>query len=196
MKLTLRQYQEFSLIEEPNEEDLLRCFCGLSISEINKLSLDKFNSLVESVSLEINKESNYTPTFILNGVEYGFIPNLNEISYGENKDLTSYVNDWSTMHKAMAVAYRPITYKKGDKYLIEKYEGTSKTSDIMLDAPFHVVAGMIVFFWNLTSDLLSFIPNYLEKEMEKTNRQDLIKNGEAIERCIYLLKATLPSSKR
>jgi hypothetical protein len=199
MRLTLKQYQEFNSIEDPSEEDLLRCFVGLSVNKINELSLDKFNNLVNSINLEINKEVELSPRFVLNGVEYGFIPNLDEISYGENKDLTSYVSDWSTMHKAMAVAYRPVTQKNGNKYLIEKYEGTGSRSDIMLDAPFHIVAGMVVFFWNLTNDLLGCIPNYLEKEMKEmkeTKDHYLTKNGEAIEKCISSLKATLPSLKR
>ena len=194
--MTLRQYKEFNSIEDPTEEDLLRCFSNLSSYEISDLSLDEFNKKVEDINSKLNKDYPLAPRFILNGVEYGFIPNIDEITYGENKDLTSYVGSWDTMHRAMAVAYRPIEFSSGKKYLIQKYRGTSETADVMLDAPFEVVAGMLVFFYTLTNDLLSSIPNYLQEEMTKKDNQHLVKNGQAIENYISSLKEILPSSTK
>ena len=51
-------------------------------------------------------------------VEFGFIPKLDNISLGEFVDLDSYMSDWDNMHKAMAVLYRPVTFRK--KYVFNR----------------------------------------------------------------------------
>ena len=139
------------------------------------------------------QEQKHSLRFNLNGLEFGFIPNLDEITYGENKDVTAYLNDWQKMHKAMAVLYRPIINKFGKKYLIEEYEGSHKHSELMKSMPLGVVMGSLVFFCNLTNELLKAIPSLLEKEMQKeqTTKVILQENGEAIRNYIQSLKEIL-----
>jgi hypothetical protein len=97
------------------------------------------------------------------------------------------------MHKAMAVLYRPITQTQKGKYLIQEYNGTREYSELMKQMPLSVVMGAMVFFYNLTNELLNHIPSYLEREMEKEQMKGVIsdENGEAIKKSIHLLKATL-----
>ena len=121
-----------------------------------------------------------------------------DITYGENKDVTSYINEWGNMHKAMAVLFRPIKQKQGHKYLIEEYEGSHKYSEVMKQMPLSVVLGAMVFFYNLTNELLNYIPSYLEKELlkEQTIGQISQENGEVIQNYIHLLKETLRDLKK
>ena len=139
------------------------------------------------------QKHDFIPKFKMSGNEYGFIPNLDEITYGENKDVTAYINDWETMHKAMAVLFRPVKQKQRDKYIIEDYEGSHKYSEVMKDMPLDIVMGAMVFFYNLTNVLLKSIPSFLEKEMKKEQMQGVIspENGEAIQNSILLLRQTL-----
>jgi hypothetical protein len=196
--IPLKNYQAFSLIEEPSIEDYIKCLLGINETQLKKLKSNQ----VDTIELHLNNLLSETPrfkqTFKLNGTTFGFIPNLDDITYGENKDLTTYVNDYATMHKAMAVAYRPIIQKQGSKYRIEEYEGSHKYSELMKDAPLDVVMGMLVFFYNLTSDLLKAIPNYLQKvatqEMKTGNLS--VENGEVIAKYTHLLKATLEDLMR
>lgn len=190
--ITLGQYQEFLKIEEPTEEDILMVFLNLDLKGIGKiksLDVDKYAAHITSL---FQKESEFQMKFDLMGLQFGFIPNLDEITYGENKDVTTYINDWQTMHKAMSVLYRPIINKLGKKYLIEEYEGSHKYSESMKDMPLGVVMGSMVFFYNLTNDLLKVIPSYLENLTEKEQTTGLIsaENGEVIKKYIYSLKQT------
>ena len=124
--ITLEQYQRFTKIEEPTEEQILTTFLDISVEELRMLPAeftDDFAGQIESI---FKQDKEFTSTFILNGVRYGFIPKLDDITYGENKDLTTYLNDFSNMHKAMAVMYRPVTHFQKGKYLIESYEGSCK----------------------------------------------------------------------
>jgi hypothetical protein len=193
MKITLERYIELSKIEEPTEMQVISILTGKSETDVKKLSIEE----VESISKEIETVYNtkeFVPYFKHKGVLYGFIPNLDKITYGENRDLVSYISNWDTMHRAVAVAYRPIKknwlgrpmLKKG-QYVIEDYKGTSD-ADKFLDLDVKIVLGMQVFFYNLMRELVNSIPNYFQsKEMQK-ELTSLGLNGEAIKKYIHSLK--------
>lgn len=184
--ITLEQYQVFSKIEEPTIDQTLTTFLNISQKELNMLPADKIEGFAEQINSVFEQDKQFTPTFVLNGVKYGFIPKLDSITYGENKDLTTYLNDFDNMHKAMAVMYRPIIHEQRGKYLIEDYEGSSKYSEVMKQAPLSVVLGATVFFYNLTNGLLKAIPSYLGEELEKESK-DLLKSGEITKKQLHLL---------
>jgi hypothetical protein len=184
--ITLEQYQVFSKIEEPTIDQTLTTFLNISQKELNMLPADKIEGFAEQINSVFEQDKQFTPTFILNGVKYGFIPKLDAITYGENKDLTTYLNDFDNIQKAMAVMYRPIIHEQRGKYLIEDYEGSAKYSEVMKQAPLSVVLGATVFFYNLTNGLLKAIPNYLEEELEKESK-DLLKSGEITKKQLRLL---------
>jgi hypothetical protein len=192
-EVKLKDYQEYLTIDEPNNDDLIKCILNIDQKELGKIKASNVDYLLNHVVKLFKDKQELVPTFKLYGVEYGFIPNLDEITYGENKDVTTYINDWDSMHKAMAVLFRPIKQKQRDKYIIEEYEGSHKYSEVMKDMPLEVVMGAMVFFYNLTNVLLKSIPSYLEKQMEREQMQGVIspENGEAIQSYIHLLKQTL-----
>jgi len=192
-EVKLKDYQDFLLIENTSNDDLLKCILNINTKELGKIKDKDVDYLINHINKLFEQEHKYIPTFNLNGVAYGFIPNLDEITYGENKDVTSYINEWGNMHKAMAVLFRPIKQKQGHKYLIEEYEGSHKYSEVMKQMPLSVVLGAMVFFYNLTNELLNYIPNYLEEQLmkEQTIGQISQENGEAIQNYIHLLKETL-----
>ena len=192
-EVKLKDYQDFLLIENPSNDDLLKCILNINTKELGKIKDKDVDYLINHINKLFDQEHKFIPTFNLNGVAYGFIPNLDEITYGENKDVTSYINEWGNMHKAMAVLFRPLKQKQGHKYLIEEYEGSHKYSEVMKQMPLSVVLGAMVFFYNLTNELLNYIPNYLEEQLMKgqTKGQISQENGEAIQNYIHLLKETL-----
>ena len=192
-EVKLKDYQDFLLIENPSNDDLLKCILNINTKELGKIKDKDVDYLINHINKLFDQEHKFIPTFNLNGVAYGFIPNLDEITYGENKDVTSYINEWGNMHKAMAVLFRPLKQKQGHKYLIEEYEGSHKYSEVMKQMPLSVVLGAMVFFYNLTNELLNYIPSYLEKELMKEQMQGQIspESGEAIQNYIHLLKETL-----
>jgi len=197
-EVQLKDYQDFLLIENPSNDDLLKCILNINTKELGNIKDKDIDYLINHINKLFDQEHKFIPTFNLNGVSYGFIPNLDEITYGENKDVTSYINEWGNMHKAMAVLFRPLKQKQGHKYLIEEYEGSHKYSEVMKQMPLSVVLGAMVFFYNLTNELLNYIPNYLEKEVVKEQMIGQIsqENGEAIQNYIHLLKETLQDLKK
>lgn len=191
-ELTLKQYREFIAIKEPDNIDALSIFLRIDKANINRIKGADVEVLIGKLNTLLSKEPVFIDRFKMGGVTYGFIPKLDDITYGENKDLTTYLN-WDNMHKAMAVMYRPVTQSLKGKYLIEDYEGSGKYSEVMKHAPLGVVFGAMVFFWSLTNELLKAIPNYLEMEIQREQMQGVIsvENGGAIQKSIHLLKEML-----
>ena len=192
-QVKLKGYQELLLKEKPTDDDMLKCILNINTKELGKIKDLDVNKLLEIINDLFKKDRKFIPQFKMKGVLYGFVPNLDEITYGENKDITAYISDWGNVHKAMAVLFRPITQKQGSKYLIEEYEGSHKFSELMKSMPLDVALGAMVFFWNLTNALLNSIPNYLETELQKEQMLGAVslESGEAIANYIVSLKETL-----
>ncbi len=194
--ITLGQYQKFLKIEEPTSEDLLKCFMNLNLDGIGKMKDKDVDKLTTHINSLFEQQPEQKRRFDLNGTPYGFIPDLDNITYGENKDVTTYISDWDKMNKAMTVLYRPVifgTVRDNGKYLIEEYKGTRERSESMKEMPLGEVMGALLFFWTLTNDLLKHIPNYIQKQLKEQQTQGLLseENGEAIRKLTYSLKVKL-----
>ena len=122
--IPLKEYQRFFKVSEDNKDakdpeflnlKMLEIFCGLSLKEAYNMKLTDFSFIINHLNELFKQETPMINRFSLkdpkgNEVEFGFIPRLDDISLGEFVDLDTYVSDWSDMHKAMAVLYRPITF--------------------------------------------------------------------------------------
>ena len=202
-EVTLEQYQKFAKINTGDNEDTsflmhktVEIFCNLELKNVAKIKFSYVKSILNDINKIFEQKSELITTFTMGGIEYGFIPVLDDMSLGEYIDLDENFSDWDTMHKAMSVLYRPITIKKGDRYQIEDYDGI-KYADVMKKAPLNVVMGCMVFFYRLNNELLKTTLNYLEQEVQKEmtteQLQTLERNGVGIKASMESLKAMLPS---
>lgn len=198
--IKLAQYQKFLKVVEENEEGefvqqkMVQLFCGIDLKDVASIRYKDVAEITANINNLFTKENHFIQRFKMGGLEFGFIPNLDEMTTGEYMDLDSYITDWNTMHNAMAVLYRPITNKLGNKYQIEEYKGSVTYADVMRHAPLDVVLGAMVFFYNLGNDLLKSTINYLEKNQEVQNilnKHNLENVGDGIQVSMLLLKETL-----
>jgi len=201
-EITLGQYQKFEKLNTEENKDttfllqkMVQIFCNLNLKDVATI---KYKS-VQEISLHLNKvfdtKHSLIPTFELGGVKMGFIPVLDDMTLGEYIDLDDNLGDWQTMHKAMSVLYRPVTFSKGHKYQIEEYEGIVN-DEAMKQAPLDVVFSAMVFFYRLSNELTQTILSFLQKETNKMTtqqKQTLGLNGDGISQSMDLLKKMLPS---
>ena len=179
-EITIDKY--LKAIDIINNEDIelsvmlrvLNLFTGKSIEQLIEYPLAELDRNYQKITTVLNEKPKFQKTFILDGKEYGFIPNLEQIKSGEYIDLTN--NLGKDILASMSVMYRPITRKFKDVYDIEKYKGTDN-KEIFKNAPISVYLGAQVFFWNLTNYLLKLIPQFLEAELTEEQKVDLEKNG-------------------
>lgn len=189
-EIKLEQYQKFEKIDNVDNKNtnfilhkLVEIFCDLNLKDIIKIKWSSVSKIANSINGLFEKDHKLIKTFKLNDKEYGFIPNLDDMTLGEYIDLDNSVSDWQQMHRAMAVLFRPVTYKKGDTYLIQDYEVTDANE--YKDMPLDVVLGSLFFFYNLRNELLHTIQSYLKLEMSKKEltiqeREVLQKNMDGI----------------
>jgi hypothetical protein len=201
-EIKLVQYQNFLSIAKDNPEGeflqqkMVQLFCGIDLKDVAQIRYSDVNEITNNLGVMFSKEHKLIQRFTLGGVEFGFIPNLEEISFGEYTDLDTYIGDWDNMHKAMAVLFRPIKQKFKHTYSIEEYNGSITYSDVMKHAPLDVVLGATVFFYNLGNELLKSTLNYLENNQEIQtilNQHSSVKDGVGIQASMLLLKETLES---
>jgi len=208
-EVTIGQYQKYLAaiegLEENNEaviEIATVIFCNISLKDLRSLSRKEVDIISMGVVRVLNAfadEQELVRRFWLNGKEYGFIPNIDEkISYGENKDVVRYINEGKdSLHKYMAVLYRPIVKSSETTYSIEEYKHPVEHEKAFKDAPVSILLGANVFFYNLTKELLMHIPNYLNKEMGEKVVKELIQRvstnpiGENMTKYSASLKETL-----
>tara|TARA_R110000796_G_scaffold215671_1_gene331659 strand:+ start:2681 stop:3325 length:645 start_codon:yes stop_codon:yes gene_type:complete len=183
-ELTVSQYQNYAELAEGLDDPIrlneiaIMCFCNVSIEHLRLLSSFQVNDISARLSVvmeEFSKDQHLIRRFRLEGVEYGFIPNLDKITYGENRDIVEYLKGGvKDSHKAMAVLFRPIKKSYNATYEIDKYETPVKHQMLMKDMPLHIMLGAQVFFWNLIKELLDHIPKYLQKAMGEKSYRELI----------------------
>lgn len=199
-EIKLHQYQKFLRIAKENVESefvhqkMVQIFCGINLKEVAKIKHKDVVNITNTLGMLFNNNHKFIPRFKMAGVEFGFIPNLDDMSQGEYVDLDTYITDWNDMHKAMAVLFRPITSKKGSLYQIADYEGSVVYADAMKHAPLDVVLGAMVFFYHLGNELLKSTLTYLEgnqEVMNTLNKHNLEKGGDGIAHSMLSLKEML-----
>lgn len=205
-EINLDQYQRFiKLNTKENEgssflmQKMIEIFCNLDLKDIAKIKYSSVQTITQKLNHVFSKKTKLINKFKIGDTNFGFIPDLDNMTLGEYIDLDTYFGDWDNMHKAMSVLYRPIKNSRGDLYNIEDYDGT-KYSDVLKHMPLDVVFGSIFFFYNLSSELLTATLNYLEKEAENnltTQQKEILeKNGLGINQSMDLVREILPNSMK
>jgi len=199
-EITLAQYQKFLKIQDNNDDEsflaikMIEIFCGIRSDLILKMKATSIRDITNVLSEMFKETPPLVKEFTMNGVDYGFIPNIEDMTFGEYVDLDTYIGDFDNIEKAMGVLYRPIIQRYSDKYLIEEYKGDK--SDLMKDMPMDAVLGSIVFFYHLGMDLSRTMLSYLQEgEMNSAQRQILEENGGGINQFTDSLKGILEDLK-
>ena len=201
-EITLGQYQQFIKVKETttdNEmlaEKMIQIFCGIELKEVVNIKFTEVRRLVEHFNKLFSETPKFTPTFKVEDIEFGFIPDLQNISFGEYVDLEENLKSWETYHKAMAVMYRPIKLKVKGGHEIMEYKGTAEFAELMKFTPLGVALSSSVFFWTLGSELLAATIVYLQKEIEKNpkvleilaKQHNFQNNGAGINQFMHSLK--------
>lgn len=195
-EIPLMNYQKFLKVQQnSNDEEfiaqkMIEIFCGIDLKDVATIKVKDMNNLVEHFNTIFSVKPKFYQTFKLKEMEFGFIPNLEEISWGEYIDLEHHLNDWEGFHKAMAVMYRPITKKSKDKYEIAPYTAGEEYHELMKYMPMEIAISARVFFYHLGNALLNSTLSYLESLMiQKPSRKQrrisqrgdsLLNNGDGI----------------
>jgi hypothetical protein len=217
-EITLPQYLEYYKFVKPYEgtdefghkslQSAALHFCKVPAEYLYKLpekTFDKVAKCLQDLFIDVDKHP-LVKEFAVDETKYGFLPEIDNMTYGEYLDLVSYTSSkemWSYMPIIMSILYRPITQRVGKLYTIEAYNGTK---DERIELFKHVltmdvVFGATAFFLNLQRDLRTGILTYMVETLKKDQRPEmqaaletLQQNGVDISQLPHLLTMILPSS--
>ena len=155
---------------------------------INKLSLKDVAILMEKMGkLQSEQETLLKKLIYIDGQEYGFHPNLDDITIGEYADIESFIKSGleDNLPELMAILFRPVIDRKGETYKIEAYDGDiTIRAEVMKKMSSEQVQSALVFFWNFVQELSSSLQSYLMipliKEMEEAAKVSA-KSGDGLE---------------
>lgn len=204
--ITLKKYltMQDELKNYDDNEDaqvaiMLNHLCGIPAEYVTKLSLNDYVMIKSELGKFISNTRLPLQKFIMiDGIEYGFEPNLSNIAYGAYLDISKYDtfqidNNWA---KIMSVLYRPVSNKRGDMYTIKPYSGEiddEKFLGVSMDVHF----GTLFFLLNLSMDLLNATLKSLKvEELPPSIKSALEKSGEVMHRLLNLQTETYSDLKK
>jgi hypothetical protein len=126
---------------------------------LNQLELKHIVLMLEKLShLQSQQDTTLKNIIEINGVEYGFMPDLDSISLGMYADIETFIKNGidKNLPELMAVLYSPIKLKKNDIYIIEPYDGDIRLrAEEMKQMSATQVHSALVFFYHFGSVLLT-----------------------------------------
>ena len=179
----LVKFQEGTKAKEA--EDTIAALSDIPKNLIKELALKDVAIIMGKIAeLQEKQNSSLKKIIKVNGKEYGFHPDLDEITLGEYADIETFIkNDIeNNMPELMAILYRPIL-EKGDNgvYTIEAYDGNiSIRAEEMKKMSAEQVQSALLFFYHLGSELLMTLPSFLTdklKEMKEQLPTSLLQKG-------------------
>jgi hypothetical protein len=201
-EITLYQYQRFEKLIQENEashfvnQKTIEIFCNIELKDVARIRIADIDYLLSHLNNLLQQKPKLTKTFKLGVYEFGFIPKLEDMTSGEFIDLENYLGSTETLHKAMAVLFRPIKSKIKDLYTIEEYESSYKYSEVLKYMPLDIALGSMLFFWTLQNDCVNALTDYIQNEVEQSEqaKQVLVRNGVGINQFTQQLKGIFSDS--
>ena len=184
--ITLDQYVKFealraredTLTEQGMIERVISLFTGIKKQDVKKLVHKDYEGLMAQIIAACEQSVEFEERFMLDGVEYGFIPNLDEITTAEYVDLSTIGMQLEDMHKIMAILFRRITEEDSfGNYEVLPYSHNKENDEVMRACPMNIVNGSLVFFWSLSRELKEAIQKSTKALEERNKPQAILKNG-------------------
>ena len=163
-EISLGTYQTFMKVSEKTNDDEFLCekmvqiFCHIELKDVAEIRWSDVQYIIDKINTAFQDKPKFKRTFKINTTEFGFIPDLEDISFGEFVDLQNNLDKIEDFHKAMAVMYRPIIEKKGDKYEIERYQSAHNYAEVMQHAPIDIALAAKVFFLRFVKRIVEQYP--------------------------------------
>jgi hypothetical protein len=174
-EITVGQFQAYRKAMQGDFTDtrqmVITCsiFCNESIDTIESLTLGSLTALFNQVSKVLTSATsdNLQRIIEIEGVKYGFHPDVLQMTTGEFADLEEEIGDtgdvWNSLPEILSILYRPLTslkrrtlLRKTATYSIEPYSPKHiENADKMKRIDMEIAGAVAVFFYRLGSKWLT-----------------------------------------
>ena len=178
--ITIGTYQEYVKIQEGKGSEKnkivksLALLCSTTPFVVKKMAykdlLDIMGIIKNMIDTEPDKEQ-FRKVFKFKDEEYGFCPNLSNITTGEYIDLENYCKEpIENLHTIMSILYRKVNFKRNERYAIEDYDPDEFKEELFKDCPMDIALGSLGFFLTLGENLARISHSYLQAQEVKAQK--------------------------
>ena len=178
--ITIGTYQKYLKIQEGKGSEKnkviksIALLCNTTPFVVKKMAYKDLLEIMDIVKKMIDtepKKEDFRKIFTFNKEEYGFCPNLSNITTGEYIDLESYCKEpIVNLHIIMSILYRKITFKRNERYAIEEYNPDEFKEELFKDCPMDIALNCLGFFLTLGEQLAKTSHSYLVAQEKKLQR--------------------------
>lgn len=171
---TLGTYVDFMAAGEDTVSQI-QAITGLKRDDIRKIDVTQIEKIVTAYANGLKNDEKVFKQFIeIDGIKFGFHPNLKSMTFGEWLDLSELSKNFPhQLPELMCILYRPVTAEINMQYKIEEYDSDVhlKYAPQMRKLNLANVNAALLFFSTLRNDLVSNTPEYLEQELERLKKE-------------------------
>ena len=171
---TLGTYVDFMAAGEDTVSQI-QAITGLKRDDIRKIDVTQIEKIVTAYANGLKNDEKVFKQFIeIDGIKFGFHPNLKSMTFGEWLDLSELSKNFPhQLPELMCILYRPVTAEINQQYKIEEYDSDVhlKYAPQMRKLNLANVNAALLFFSTLRNDLVTNTPEYLEQELERLKRE-------------------------
>jgi hypothetical protein len=169
---SIKPYEGLEDFESKIIENAVYHLCGVQADVLNKLPIDVFQEISNDMRNLLNsgKTQELALSFVIGDTKYGFITNIDQMTYGEYVDLVTYSKDvYENAALMCSILYRPILEERNNKYTIADYKGTNEEQIELFykKLTMDIVFGALGFFLRLQKDLLNSTLTYTTETIKK-----------------------------
>ena len=152
----------------------LSLLCNTTPFVVKKMAYKDLLEIMEIIKKMIDTEPDkekFRKVFKFKDEQYGFCPNLSNITTGEYIDLESYCKDpIENLHTIMSILYRKVNFSRGDRYSIEDYNPDEFKEELFKDCPMDIALSSLGFFLTLGERLAKISHSYLQQQEMKLQK--------------------------
>jgi len=142
---------------------------------IKELSIKDVAVIMSRIAeLQQQQDSSLKKTVKINGIKYGFHPDLDSITLGEYADIETLIKNGieTNMPEMMAILFRPIILEKNGVYSIDAYDGDIRMrTEEMKQMSAEQVQAALFFFYNSGKKLSMILQSYSMDLLKEMNQQ-------------------------
>jgi hypothetical protein len=178
--ITIGTYQEYVKIQQGKGSEKnkivksLSLLCNTTPFVVKKMAYKDLLEIMEIIKKMIDTEPDkekFRKVFKFKDEQYGFCPNLSNITTGEYIDLESYCKEpIENLHTIMSILYRKVNFSRGDRYSIEDYNPDEFKEELFKDCPMDIALSSLGFFLTLGERLAKISHSYLRQQEMKLQK--------------------------
>ena len=172
--IKLTEYTTGTKTEEASKT--IEALSNITKKLINELALSDVALIMSKISeLQAKQDTKLKNIIEVNGIEYGFHPDLDAITLGEYADIETYIKIGidKRLPELMSVLYRPIKEKnENGVYIINAYDGDIRMrAEEMKKMSAEQVQAALFFFYNFGKVLSEITQSFLMEKLKEMKMQ-------------------------